>query len=205
MAGGQLYVIDGPDGAGKTTQAARVAAFLREQGREALVLREPGGTPVGEAIRDVLLDPDTDLTATAEMLLYQAARAQLVEAVVRPALEADTDVVLDRFTYSTVAYQGFGLGLDAEAVRRVAEMATGGLQPLRVFILDLDPETGLERLQEDRDRIEARPLDFHRRVREGFLAEAERLGERARVLDATRSMDEVTHAIVAEVETARST
>ncbi len=200
MAGGRLYVIDGPDGAGKTTQAARVAACLRERGREVLVLREPGGTPVGEAIRDVLLDPDTDLTATAEMVLYQAARAQLVEAVVRPALEAGTDVVLDRFTYSTVAYQAFGLGLDADAVRQVAEVVTGGLRPQRVFILDLDPETGLERLQGDRDRIEGRPLDFHRRVREGFLAEAERLGEDAVVVDATRSVDDVTQAILSHVE-----
>ena len=200
MAGGRLYVIDGPDGAGKTTQAARVAACLRERGREVLVLREPGGTPVGEAIRDVLLDPETDLTATAEMVLYQAARAQLVEAVVRPALEAGTDVVLDRFTYSTVAYQAFGLGLDADAVRQVAEVVTGGLRPERVFILDLDPETGLERLQGDRDRIEGRPLDFHRRVREGFLAEAERLGEDAVVVDATRSVDDVTHAILSRVE-----
>ncbi len=200
MAGGRLYVIDGPDGAGKTTQAARVAAYLRERGREVLVLREPGGTPVGEAIRDVLLDPDTDLTATAEMVLYQAARAQLVEAVVRPALEAGTDIVLDRFTYSTVAYQAFGLGLDADAVRQVAEVVTGGLRPERVFILDLDPETGLERLQGDRDRIEGRPLDFHRRVREGFLAEAERLGEDAVVVDATRSVDDVTHTILSRVE-----
>ena len=200
MAGGRLYVIDGPDGAGKTTQVARVAAYLRERGREVLVLREPGGTPVGEAIRDVLLDPETDLTATAEMVLYQAARAQLVEAVVRPALEAGTDVVLDRFTYSTVAYQAFGLGLDADAVRQVAEVVTGGLRPERVFILDLDPETGLERLQGDRDRIEGRPLDFHRRVREGFLAEAERLGEDAVVVDATRSMDDVTQAILSQVE-----
>ena len=200
MAGGRLYVIDGPDGAGKTTQAARVAAYLRERGREVLVLREPGGTPVGEAIRDVLLDPETDLTATAEMMLYQAARAQLVEAVVRPALEAGTDIVLDRFTYSTVAYQAFGLGLDADAVRQVAEVVTGGLRPERVFILDLDPETGLERLQGDRDRIEGRPLDFHRRVREGFLAEAERLGEDAVVVDATRSMDDVTQAILSQVE-----
>ncbi len=200
MAGGRLYVIDGPDGAGKTTQAARVAAYLRERGREVLVLREPGGTPVGEAIRDVLLDPETDLTATAEMVLYQAARAQLVEAVVRPALEAGTDIVLDRFTYSTVAYQAFGLGLDADAVRQVAELVTGGIRPQRVFILDLDPETGLERLQGDRDRIEGRPRDFHRRVREGFLAEAERLGEDAVVVDATRSMDDVTQAILSQVE-----
>lgn len=200
MAGGRLYVIDGPDGAGKTTQAARVATCLRERGREVLVLREPGGTPVGEAIRDVLLDPDTDLTATAEMMLYQAARAQLVEAVVRPALEAGTDIVLDRFTYSTVAYQAFGLGLDADAVRQVAELVTGGLKPQRVFILDLDPETGLERLQGGRDRIEGRPLDFHRRVREGFLAEAARLGEGAVVVDATRSVDDVMQAILSQVE-----
>ena len=198
--GARFYVIDGPDGSGKTTQAARLAEHLRAQGRQALVLREPGATPAGEAIRDLLLDTETDLTPLAEMLLYQAARAQIAERVVRPALEQGTCVVLDRYCYSTVAYQAFGLGLPAERIREVSAIATGGLEPDHVFFLDLDPEIGLSRLKGARDRIEGRPLEYHRRVRQGFLAEAARLGSRATVLDASRSADEVAREIAATAD-----
>ncbi|MGH7163223.1 MAG: dTMP kinase [Planctomycetota bacterium] len=188
---GRFLVIDGPDGSGKTTQAARLAARLKARGEIVTVLREPGGTPLGEAIRELLLDPDTDVAPSAEMLLYQAARAQLVATAIRPALEEGQTLVLDRYAYSTLAYQAYGLGLDPEAVRRVTEVATGGLEPERVFFLDLDPEVGLRRLARRPDRIEARPLEYHRRVREGFLAEARRLGVRAVVLDAARPLEAV--------------
>jgi dTMP kinase len=198
--GGRFYVIDGPDGSGKTTQAARLAAHLQESGLRALVLREPGATPAGEAIRDLLLDTETDLTPLAEMLLYQAARAQISERVVRPALDQGTSVVLDRYCSSTVAYQGFGLGLSPERIREVSSIATGDLEPDHVFFLDLDPEIGLARLQGARDRIEGRPLEYHRRVRRGFLAEAARLGSNATVLDAGRSADEVAREIAAVVD-----
>jgi len=188
-------VIDGPDGAGKTTQAARLAAHLRAQGEAVVVLREPGATPMGEAIRDLLLDPDTDVTALAEMLLYQAARAQVVETVVRPALEAGKTVLLDRYWYSTLAYQGYGLGIDAAAVRSVSDVATGGLEPDRVVLLDVEPEVGLGRLDGARDRIEGRPLDFHRRVREGFREQAKALGEKATLIDASQPPDVVAGRI----------
>ncbi|MHC4938631.1 MAG: dTMP kinase [Planctomycetota bacterium] len=188
---GKFLVLDGPDGAGKTTQAARLANHLRDRGVTVVGLREPGATPAGEAIRDLLLNPETDIGSRAEMLLYQAARAQIIEAVVRPALEEGKTVLLDRFGYSTVAYQGFGLGLDADEIRAVTGIATGGLEPDHVFILDVSPDVGLGRLNGPRDRIEKRPLDYHRRVREGFLAEAERLGDRCTLVDGTRSPDEV--------------
>jgi dTMP kinase len=197
---GTFYVIDGPDGSGKTTQAARAAEYLRRRGAAVVVLREPGATPAGEAIRDLLLDADTDLTPLAEMLLYQAARAQLVETVIRPALEEGQTVVLDRYWYSTAAYQAYGLGLDPAVVRRVSAAATGGLEPDHVFLLDVDPETGLGRLDVGRDRIEGRPLDYHRRVREGFLAVARDLGERATVVDANGSADEVAAQILGVLE-----
>jgi dTMP kinase len=197
---GRFFVIDGPDGAGKTTQAARLARHLEGRGERAVVLREPGATPAGEAIRDLLLDPDTDVTPLAEMLLYQAARAQIVETIVRPQLEAGAIVILDRYCYATAAYQGHGLGLDVEDIRRVSAVATGGLEPDHVFVLDVDPETGLGRLARAPDRIEARPVDYHRRVRDGFLAEARRLGSRATVVDGRRPVGEVAEEIRARVD-----
>jgi dTMP kinase len=198
--GGVFLVIDGPDGAGKTTQAARLAAHLREQGRTVVCLREPGATPAGEAIRDLLLDPDTDVTAMAEMLLYQAARAQVVEAVIRPALAEGQTVLLDRYWYSTAAYQGHGLGLDPAAIREVSKVATGGLEPDHVFLLDLPADVGLGRLGDERDRIEGRPLEYHERVRAGFVHEIGRLGARATVVDASRSPDDVAREIRAVVD-----
>lgn len=197
---GRFIVFDGPDGAGKSTQAAALGEHLRGCGERVQLLREPGATAAGEAIRDLLLDPGTDLAARAEMLLYQAARAQLVETVLRPALDEGTSVVLDRYWYSTAAYQGYGLGLDVEEVRRVSAAATGGLEPDHLFLLDLEPEVGLGRLRGARDRIEGRPLEYHRRVREGFLAEARRLGERATILDASAPAEEVTARILAVVD-----
>lgn len=197
---GRFFVIDGPDGSGKTTQAARLASELKARGEAVTVLREPGATPAGEAIRDLLLDPDTDVTPLAEMLLYQAARAQLVEAVVRPALESGQIVILDRYWYSTAAYQGSGLGLDRDAILSVSSVATGGLEPDHVFLLDVDPETALSRLDGRRDRIEGRPLDYHRRVREGFLEVARLLEGRCTVIDGARSPDEVAETILEACE-----
>ena len=196
---GRFLVIDGPDGSGKTTQAARLSAWLAAQGESATILREPGATPAGEAIREILLHADVDLTPRTEMLLYQAARAQLVETALEPALAEGQTVILDRYWYSTAAYQGYGLGLDPEEIARVAAAATGGLEPDHVFFLDLDPETGLSRLGGERDRIEARSLDYHRRVRDGFLALAERLADRATVIDASRPEADVAAALAAAV------
>jgi dTMP kinase len=192
---GRFLVLDGPDGSGKSTQIARLAARLRERGEAVLVLREPGATPMGEAIRDLLLHADVDITPLAEMLLYQAARAHLVETVIRPALAQGQTVLLDRYWTSTAAYQGYGLGLDPDEIRRVSAVATGNLEPDRLILLDVPADVGLARLKGKRDKVEGRPLDYHRRVREGFLVEARRLGERAVVVDASR--DEV--AVAADV------
>ncbi len=193
-------MLDGPDGSGKTTQIARLAARLRERGENVLVLREPGATPMGEAIRDLLLHADVDITPLAEMLLYQAARAHLVETVVRPAVDAGQTVLLDRYWYSTAAYQGHGLGLDPEEIRRVSAVATSGLEPDRLILLDVPADVGLARLKGKRDRVEGRSLDYHKRVREGFLVEARRLAKKATVVDASHDEESVARDVWRAVE-----
>ncbi len=197
---GRFLVLDGPDGSGKSTQIARLAARLREKHENVLVLREPGATPMGEALRDLLLHADVDITPLAEMLLYQAARAHLVETVIRPALAAGQTVLLDRYWYSTAAYQGHGLGLDPEEIRRVSAVATKGLEPDRLILLDVPADIGLARLKGKRDRVEGRSLDYHRRVRDGFLVEAKRLGGKATVIDASRDEESVAQDVRRAVE-----
>lgn len=197
---GRFLVLDGPDGSGKSTQIARLAARLRERHESVLVLREPGATPMGEALRDLLLHADVDITPLAEMLLYQAARAHLVETVIRPALAAGQTVLLDRYWYSTAAYQGHGLGLDPEEIRRVSAVATKGLEPDRLILLDVPADVGLSRLKGKRDRVEGRPLEYHRRVRDGFLVEARLLGEKATVVDASRDEEAVARDVRAAAE-----
>jgi dTMP kinase len=202
---GVFIALDGPEGAGKTTQVLHLAERLRSLGLEVVTTREPGGTALGEAIRDLLLDPASrGICPQAEMLLFAAARAQSAEEVVRPALEAGRVVLSDRSVYASLAYQGHARGLGIEVVRYVNEVATGGLYPDLALILDVPPEVGLERVSRARgvgglDRVEGEEAAFHHRVREGFL----RLGRedpRVRVIPATEGMEEVAARIWTEVE-----
>jgi dTMP kinase len=167
---------EGPEGAGKSTQVARLAARLRDAGRDVLVTREPGGTPAGDRIRAVLLDPGLQVDPLAEFLLYAAARAQHVIERIEPALAAGRDVLCDRFAASSLAYQGYGRGLDPQWVHEVNTRATGGLVPDRTVLLDLPSRAGLARVAERgaADRLERADAAFHERVREGFLTEAAR-------------------------------
>jgi dTMP kinase len=200
-----LYIaLEGPEGAGKTTQLRRLAARLRSLGLEVLETREPGGTAVGEAVRALLLDPAQPLSPEAEMLLFAAARAQLVREVVRPALDRGQVVLSDRSVYASLAYQGFGRGLDVEVVRRVNEVATAGLLPDLVVLLDLPVEEGLRRdaggpgAEAAPDRIEGEGVEFHRRVREGFLR-LSREDARIRVVPAGDDPERVEARIWEEV------
>lgn len=182
---GVLLSLDGPDGAGKTTQARRLAARLRRAGKRVVHVREPGGTPVGEAIRRILLSRQgRGPSPRAEALLYQAARADLYERRVVPALRAGRVVVSERSLYATLAYQGYGGGLSLEDLERAGRFAVAGRRPDRVILLDLDPREGLGRIQGPRDRLESRSLAFHRRVRRGFLEMASREPRRFRVVPA---------------------
>lgn len=197
MHRGFFLTFEGGDGTGKTTQLERLATALREAGWSVVATREPGGTPLGQALRQWLLDHPFSLSPRTELLLYLAARAQHVESLIRPALEAGHIVLCSRFSDSTLAYQGGGLGLEEGWIRRLDAFATGGLRPDLTILLDLPPEEGLRRIaaRESLDRVESRRLEFHRRVRATFLRLAQEEPERFLVLDATQPA-EVLHRLI---------
>jgi dTMP kinase len=172
---GGFLVLEGIDGAGKSSQVAGLAAWLGGDGREVVTCRDPGSTPTGDAIRAILLDrADLRLDAHAEMLLYMAARAQLVSEVIRPALDRGAWVISDRYLLANVVYQGHAGGLDPEDIRRVGRIATGGLRPDLVLLLDVDLATAARRMNRPLDRLESRGDDYRARLVAGYRAEAAR-------------------------------
>jgi dTMP kinase len=205
---GLFITFEGGEGAGKTTQLQALCTHLRATGRDALETRDPGGTPIGKQIRSLLLDPGYGGTAAVtELFLYEASRSQLVHEVIRPALAAGRIVLCDRFTDSTVAYQGYGRGLDRELIARLNALAADGLRPDLTFLLDLEPEVGLTRAAqrvtlrpERHDRIEGEVLGFHQRVRAGYRAVAAAEPDRVILLDAAREMAEIAELIRRRVE-----
>lgn len=182
-----FITFEGPEGSGKSTQAQALHRHLVETGLAVVLTREPGGTALGDSLRRLLMDAvDVPIDPRAETLLFAAARAQLVAEVIAPALAAGKVVICDRYSDSTIAYQAYGRGLEPHAVRRVVDFATGGLQPDLSVLLDLPPEDGLKRKKaEPVDRFERETLDFHRRVREGYLSLAGQSPERWLVVDGT--------------------
>jgi dTMP kinase len=193
---GRFITLEGPEGAGKTLQARRLVEALETRGHRTRLTREPGGTSLGEQIRSIVLaraEGPGGIDTRADALLFNAARAQLVSEVIEPSLAAGEIVVCARFADSTLAYQGYGAGLPIDELRAVAAVATGGLAPDMTMLLDVSPEVGLGRKAEGaRNRFEASfDLDFHRRVRDGFLELAGDEPERWRVLDAERDPDAV--------------
>ena len=200
---GCLISFEGPEGGGKSTQARRLAAELRSRGLEVLETREPGGTRTGEVVRDLLQNDlaGEPLCDAAEALLFCASRAQLCHDVLAPALAAGKWVVLDRFTDSTLAYQGYGRGFPVETLRRLNDFATGPVRPDLPLLLDVPPETGLARAlarSGTKDRIERAPEEFHRRLRAGYLELAEKEPGRFAVIDATAPAGEVWERAWAE-------
>ncbi len=168
---GLFIVFEGPDGCGKSTQIRFLADALREQGLDVLCTREPGGSPVAEKIRELLLDRESEgMTALTEALLYAAARAEHVRRVIEPALSAGKVVLCDRFVDSSIAYQGYGRGLGAKTVWRINEAAVDGIMPDATVFMNVPPERAFERMNENKqhDRLESEDISFHRRVFEGY-------------------------------------
>jgi dTMP kinase len=188
-----FFSFDGVDGTGKTTQMAMFCAWLRELGHSVTECRDPGSTPLGEEIRRILLQAEGSppVGLRSEMLLYMAARAQLVEELIRPALERGETVVSDRFLLANVVYQGHAGGLDVETLWQVGKIATAGVQPDLIYLLDMPPAEALARIERDLDRMEQQDANYRRRLREGFLIEARRDPDRISVVDGARSVDEV--------------
>jgi dTMP kinase len=187
-----FFSLDGVDGAGKSTQLRLFCEWLRERGLDVVACRDPGSTRLGEAIRGLLLDAHaTPIGRRAEMLLYMAARAQLVEEVIAPALAAGKTVVSDRYLLANVVYQGHAGGVDVEHIREVGRVATAGVMPDLSFVLDLSQEAAAGRIERALDPMERQPEEFRQALRRGYLDEARRQPDRIFVIDAARPVDAV--------------
>jgi len=197
-----FITFEGPDGSGKTTQARMLAEYLESRGFAVLHTREPGGTAISEQIREVILTTrNQSIGDETEALLYSAARAQIVAELIRPALAAGKIVVCDRYADSTMAYQGYGLGLDLQALQDITQFATGGLTPDLTFYVDVPVEIGLARRHRgETNRLDLKDPTYHSRVREGFLKMAQAEPRRWIVIDGTRSVDEVQEEIRSKLE-----
>lgn len=200
-----FITFEGIDGSGKSTQLRMLASELRLRGREVVTTREPGGTPLGNRLREALLDAQEQVDPLAELLLYAADRAQHVRRLLRPALEAGHFVLSDRYADATVAYQGAGRGFPEALIAEVVALATGGLMPDLTLVFDLDVEESRRRAlkrardKNRQDRLEAEAADFHRRVRDAYLNIAAAEPERVRIIDANGSVQETYAAVLASV------
>lgn len=192
-----FITLEGPEGSGKTSQIQSLATFLREQGYSVLTTREPGGTEISDQIRSVLMAmKNKAMNPRTEILLFCAARAQLIEEVIRPCLERNEIVISDRYADSTLAYQGYGHGTDLTLLRQLLDFATGKLYPDLTVLFDLNPEQGLQRRRTgggEWNRLDDYALAFHQRVRRGYLALAQAEPARWKILDAGQDMEKVQH------------
>ena len=210
---GWFITFEGPDGAGKTTQIKKLADYLKQSGRTKVwITREPGGTRIGDHIRSILLAPKhTEMVDQAEVLLYAASRAQHVHEKIKPAMEQGGIVLCDRYIDASIAYQAYGLGIEADEVRTINTFASSGLQPDRTYMIDISPEESRRRLIErasvaydsqavSLDRIEQKQLEYHRKVRDGFLDIARCNSDRVLLINGDRNIADVFEDVVADVE-----
>lgn len=196
MMQGLFITFEGPDGCGKTTQMKLLAEYLEEKGEEVVLTREPGGKGLGEKVREILLNYDGEVSDRCESFLFLADRAQNIDIIVNPAVKAGKIVLCDRHIDSTVAYQGYGRGLDIERINMLNNLATNGKKPDLTFVFDVDVETSMKRVGKEKDRMESAGIDFHNRVRQGYLELAKQEPNRIKVIDATKSIEEIHDEVI---------
>ncbi|MBO5739219.1 dTMP kinase [bacterium] len=196
MTNGLFITFEGGDGCGKTTQIKLLDEYLRNKGYKTLLTREPGSKGLGLRLREILLNYDGEVSPTCESFLFLADRAQHVDCIIKPALKEGVVVLCDRHTDSTVAYQGYGRGLDLERIRELNKIATGGLKPDLTIVLDVDVETSQKRVGAEKDRMESAGIEFFQKVRKGFLEIAKQEPERVKVVDSTQSIEEIHKQIL---------
>ena len=193
---GLFITFEGPEGSGKSTHSRLLCNFLRKKGLKVLYTREPGGTLISEKIRKVLLDPkNKGMDAATEMLLYMAARVEIVKQKILPALEKRKIVVCDRFLDATVVYQGYAGGLDVKLIKNIGRLVTGGISPDLTFLLDIDVKHGLRRAGKTKDRMERKSILYHKKVRKGYLAIARGEPRRMKVFSAVGDIEETQEKI----------
>ena len=196
MEKGLFITFEGADGCGKTTQMNLLAEYLKNQGREVVLTREPGGKGLGEKIREILLNYDGEVSDRCESFLFLADRAQNIDTIVNPAVDAGKIVLCDRHTDSSVAYQGYGRGLNIERINMLNNLATNGKKPDITFVFDIDTETSMKRVGKEKDRMESAGFEFHTKVRNGYLEIAKKEPERIKVIDASKSIEEIHQEVL---------
>lgn len=201
MKKGLFITFEGADGCGKTTQMQLLAEYLKKNGLDVLITREPGGKGLGEKVREILLNYEGPVSDRCESFLFLADRAQNIDIIVNPAVEQGKIVLCDRHIDSTVAYQGYGRGLDIERINKLNDIATNGKKPDLTFVFDIDVETSMKRVGKEKDRMESAGIDFHNRVRQGYLELAKQEPQRIKVLDATKSIAEIHNNVIEIINT----
>ena len=200
MGKGMFITFEGVDGCGKSTQMDLLAKYLKENGYDVVLTREPGAKGLGEKVREILLNFDGEVSERCESFLFLADRAQNIDIIVKPAVNAGKIVLCDRHIDSTIAYQGYGRGLDIERIDMLNNIATGGKKPDLTFVFDIDTETSMERVGKNKDRMESAGLEFQNRVRQGYLDLAIKEPERIKVIDASKTINDI-HKNVLEIFT----
>ena len=191
MQKGLFITFEGADGCGKTTQLNLLAQYLRENGKEVVITREPGAKGLGEKVREILLNYDGDVSPNCGAFLFLADRAQNIDMIVKPAIAEGKIVLCDRHTDSTLAYQGYGRGVDLERAKMLNKIATSGLVPDLTYVFDIDVETSMSRVGKDKDRMESAGIEFHEKVRKGYLEIAKQEPDRMRVINSKDSIGNI--------------
>ena len=200
MTQGLFITFEGPDGCGKTTQMNLLAQYFEKKGKKVVLTREPGGKGLGEKVREILLNYDREVSDRCESFLFLADRAQNIDIIVKPAVKQGEIVLCDRHIDSTVAYQGYGRGLDINEINMLNNLATGGKKPDLTLVFDVDVETSMKRVGKEKDRMESAGIEFHNRVRNGYLELATQEPDRIKVLDATKTIEEIHEKVIEIIE-----